>query len=63
MLYLSKVSYMTLIDAARKDDWDDTQLEILGPQAKGKVIFTKNITKNTKIYEKDLSLSSSKMNS
>ena len=30
---------VTLIDAARKDDWDATQLELLGLQAKGKVIF------------------------
>ena len=33
------MSCMILIDAARKDDWDATQLEIFGLQAKGKVIF------------------------
>ncbi len=30
---------MTIIDAARKDDWNATQLQILGLQAIGKVIF------------------------
>ena len=30
---------MTLIDAARNDDWDATQLELLGLQAKEKVIL------------------------
>ena len=39
---------MILIDVAQKDDWDASQLEILGLQAKEKVIFYQKYDKKHK---------------
>ena len=63
VLYLTKISCMILIDAARKNDWDATELEILGLQAKGKVIFYQKYDRKHEDVRKNLSLLSFKMNS